>query len=89
MRQRETKAKKRERYSNIRLRNEEVLTVDAPRWGVHTRFGCAIRALRCSLGGSEVNTSRAAPATLPDYRGEKVKNRSKVCGVQQSISGLD
>ena len=42
------------------------LTVDAPRWGVHTRLGWAMSALRFSLGGSEVNTSRAAPATLPD-----------------------
>jgi hypothetical protein len=52
--------------SDIRPRNEKELTVDAPRWGVHTRLGCAIRAFRCSLGGSEVNTSKAAPATLPD-----------------------
>ena len=43
-----------------------VRTVDAPRCGVHTRLGCAINTLRCSLGGSEVNTSKAAPATLPD-----------------------
>ena len=43
-----------------------LLTVDAPRCGVQMRLGCAIRARRCSLGGSEVNTSKAAPATLPD-----------------------
>jgi hypothetical protein len=46
----------------------EGLTVDAPRWGVHTRLGCAIRAFKFSLGGSEVNTSSAAPATRPDCR---------------------
>lgn len=42
------------------------LTVDAPRWGVQTRLGWEMRALKCSLGGSEVYTSSAAPATLPD-----------------------
>mmetsp|Transcript_25652 Transcript_25652/g.35259 ORF Transcript_25652/g.35259 Transcript_25652/m.35259 type:complete len:280 (-) Transcript_25652:198-1037(-) len=41
-------------------------SVLAPRCGVHTRLGCCSSARRFSLGGSLVNTSRAAPATCPD-----------------------
>jgi hypothetical protein len=54
-----------------------ILTVDAPRWGVQTRLGWAIRAFRFSLGGSEVKTSRAAPATLPDCQEEKEEKRDQ------------
>ena len=36
-------------------------------------MGWAIRALRFSLGGSEVKTSKAAPATLPDCWEQKRK----------------
>ena len=41
--------------------------VEAPRWGVATTLGCAIRRLaeESASGGSEVNTSMPAPAMVP------------------------
>mmetsp|Transcript_20290 Transcript_20290/g.61861 ORF Transcript_20290/g.61861 Transcript_20290/m.61861 type:complete len:477 (+) Transcript_20290:705-2135(+) len=41
-------------------------SVEAPRCGVATSLGCSISAHSCSAGGSDSNTSTAAPATWPD-----------------------
>mmetsp|Transcript_939 Transcript_939/g.2950 ORF Transcript_939/g.2950 Transcript_939/m.2950 type:complete len:223 (-) Transcript_939:565-1233(-) len=40
-------------------------SVDAPRCGVAITLGCLMRGHSCSSGGSDSNTSRAAPATWP------------------------
>ena len=48
-------------------------SVDAPRCGVHTKLGCAMRLFRWSFGGSDVNTSSAAPATCRHEKSRVVR----------------
>ena len=45
-------------------------SVEAPRCGVTTTFGCPINAMFC--GGSSAKTSRATPSNWPDSRPSKI-----------------